>query len=339
MKPLKILFIIKKRIDSYGISFGLLNSAKFVAHALNKFLRIETKVVEVNDNNDIDKEICLYKPTHIIIEALWVVPSKIELLLKLHKNIKWIIRLHSKAPFLANEGIAFEWMNALEKLAKNFTNISMAVNNKDFYKDITKLYDHIIYLPNIYVPEHHRHQGQKKHHHSQHHNTINIGCFGAIRPLKNQFEQAVSAIIFADQNNLRLKFHINSNRIEQKGDCVLKNLRALFAHSRHHELVEHKWHCHDDFERIIRTMDIGMQVSMSETFNIVTADYVRNNIPVVVSQDIDWVPFWNRCSTTNTNAIVNTLSFVWKMKWTTLNKIALWWYNYKALNVWRKYFK
>lgn len=36
-------------------------------------------------------------------------------------------------------------------------------------------------------------------------------------------------------------------------------------------------------------MDMGMQVSMSETFNIVAADFVANEIPIVVSEEITFV--------------------------------------------------
>jgi hypothetical protein len=71
---------------------------------------VDSTIIEVIDNNGIDREVTKYKPTHVIIEALWVIPSKFEILTKLHPNVKWIIRLHSEIPFLANEGIAMEWM-------------------------------------------------------------------------------------------------------------------------------------------------------------------------------------------------------------------------------------
>jgi hypothetical protein len=36
-------------------------------------------------------------------------------------------------------------------------------------------------------------------------------------------------------------------------------------------------------------MDIGMQVSLSESFNIVSADFVSMGVPIVVSNDIEWI--------------------------------------------------
>ena len=94
-KEKKVLFILKKRKSSHSnysvVSSGLFNSANFVSDMLNKN-GIESHLVEVIDNNCIDREVTQYKPTHVIIEALWVVPSKFEVLTKLHPNVEWIIR-------------------------------------------------------------------------------------------------------------------------------------------------------------------------------------------------------------------------------------------------------
>ena len=61
--------------------------------------------------------------------------------------------------------------------------------------------------------------------------TIDIGAYGAIRPLKNQLLQALAAIKFAESIGKTLRFHINITRIENNGDPVLKNLRNLFSNS------------------------------------------------------------------------------------------------------------
>ena len=94
----RILFILKYRESDYGsynndptvekktwaytqgLSSGLLNSAKFVCDMLFDELGYESKLVQVADNNDIDREVTQYKPTHVIIEAYWVVPEKFEIL-------------------------------------------------------------------------------------------------------------------------------------------------------------------------------------------------------------------------------------------------------------------
>ena len=51
-----------------------------------------------------------FAATHAIVEALWVVPEKFDVLTKLHPRVQWIVRTHSQAPFLASEGIATAWI-------------------------------------------------------------------------------------------------------------------------------------------------------------------------------------------------------------------------------------
>lgn len=64
-------------------SSGLRNSAGFVVNML-RANGVRAKLVEVTDNNDIDREVTAYRPTHVIIEALWVVSSKFEALQRRH---------------------------------------------------------------------------------------------------------------------------------------------------------------------------------------------------------------------------------------------------------------
>jgi hypothetical protein len=113
----KVLFICKRRIDSWskdqpyaveGFSSGLYNSANFVVKMLND-AGTEAKLIDVIDNNCIDREVTKYKPTHVIIEAYWVVPEKFDVLIKLHPDVEWIVRNHSETPFAANEGIIIDW--------------------------------------------------------------------------------------------------------------------------------------------------------------------------------------------------------------------------------------
>ena len=64
--------------------------------------------------------------------------------------------------------------------------------------------------------------------------------------------------------------HGSANRTEQKGDNVLKNLRALFAATKL-ELVEHGWTPHNEFMYALSHVNMAMHVSFTETFNIICA--------------------------------------------------------------------
>jgi len=270
------------------------------------------KLVQVIDNNSIDREVHLYKPTHVIIEALWCQPDKFTILQKLHPTVKWIVRGHSDIPFLSQEGVALEWITGYMK----YENVSFACNSVRSYRDIralvmsqaplltpTALDRKILFLPNYY-PDH-RHQLRRK----QVDGYLDIACFGAIRPLKNQLIQAVAATEYARRSNRRLRFHVNASRTEQRGDNVLKNLRALFA-STGNELVEHPWMPHREFLHILSGMDCALQVSFTETFNIVAADAISVGLPIVASDQVSWLSPLSMAQPTDSNDIVDKLVLV-----------------------------
>lgn len=329
-----ILFILKKRMTSHKdiktISSGLLNSASFVNKMLQKN-GYNSHLVEVKDNNEIDREVKKNKADIVIIEALWVVPSKFEVLTKLHPNVKWIIRLHSEIPFIANEGIAMEWIYEYQK----YKNVFISVNSETTFQDLNNILSKkTIYLPNYYPVNLFDKKNEYK---SKNKKIINIGCFGAVRPLKNQLYQAVSAIEFANSIQKELYFHINVARVENNGDPVLKNLRNLFANNPQHKLVEHGWLNHQDFTELVKKMDIGLQVSFTETFNIVAADFVNNNVPVIVSDQIKWCSDFYKAEPTESKSIINKLYFglfFKKFNLHYLSKIKLWFYSLKSEKVW-----
>lgn len=304
---MKILFIIKKRV-SYGnsngktASYGLINSAKFVVNFLNQNLKdVEANVVEVVDNNCIDREVTKYKPDVVIIEALWVVPEKFNVLIPLHPNVNWVVRLHSKTAFIANEGIAFPWIAKYIEIGKKTQKLHISPNNEEFAAYLAKIYsEKKLFTPNIY-PDVYRDQIVK----NSNKEEIHIGCFGAIRPMKNHLTQAIAAIAFAKYKNKKLYFHINDDRTEQHGENVLKNLVALFDSTENAELVRHPWMPHDEFLKLVSSMDLGTQVSLTETYNIVAADFVSSGVPILVSKEIDWAPLLYRANPNSIQSIVN----------------------------------
>ena len=138
-----------------------------------------------------------------------------------------------------------------------------------------------------------------------------------------------------------MRFHINTQRIEGKGEPVLKNLRELFKNNPRHELIEHGWLSHNEFIDLVQRMDIGLQVSFSETFNIVSADFVNNNIPVVTSNEVDWVNPVYYANPSKVESIVSRMKralFSSMFKLNFLNKVSLWFYSLKSEKIWTKYF-
>lgn len=337
---IEVLFILKQK-HLYGnttyskhIQSGLFNSATFVCQMLNE-KGIRSELVQVIDNNSIDREVHKFKPKHVIIEALWVVPEKFEILAKLHPNVMWTIRLHSELPFLANEGSAMGWLFEYEKLAKAGIKIRVAPNTEKMFHDLSVVgIKHQLLLPNYYPST-----ASKPHCINDKH-VVNIGCFGAIRPMKNQLIQAVAAIEFANRLGKRLNFHINSERVE-KGDSALKNIRAVFDNHPEHKLIEHPWYPHNKFIHVVKSMDLGMQMSFNETFNIVAADFATSGVPIVASKEISWLSSLYVADPTSVEDMVCTLNFAYRFRKIGLHNLnvkGLQSYSNKSKKIWVKTF-
>lgn len=319
----RILFVLKYREISgdYGqwnysggghLSSGLYNSVRFIVDMLLHH-NIEAKMVTVVDNNSIDKEVTHYKPTHCIVEAFWVVPEKFDVLKSLHPNVKWMVRDHSKTEFLAQEGMAFGWVAGYLRRG-----VSIACNSPESYADMCKYANAlgvseklIEYLPNYYPVGTHVEKHHHPHEYYRQSGEIHVGCFGAIRPFKNQVSQAIAAIELAEDIKAKLHFHINSNRVETAGSPMLKNLREIFASMPNHKLIEHPWLSHKHFKRLIHRMDFTTQVSYSETFNIVAADSVDMGVPVVGSKEIPWMPKFMQADPSSVSDIGNKMRHLW----------------------------
>lgn len=294
----KILFILKRR-DDYneikhspkGLSTGLFNSASFMEEMLTES-NIEAALEVAIDNNCIDRLVNKHKPTHVIIEALWVVPHKFAILTKLHPGVKWIIRLHSEMPFMAGEGMAMDWIGDYV----TYPEITIGVNAPRMLDEVQTFLklkqgwtnytteQRVVYMPNYYPQDY----KEKRFNHEK--DYVDIACFGAVRPLKNHMVQAVASVKFAENLDKKLRFHINVGRIEMKGDPVLNNLRGFFQHlhNRGHQMIGHEWRLRSGFLNLCSEMDIGLQCNFSETFNIVSADLISQGVPIVGSYEIPW---------------------------------------------------
>ena len=329
---MKILFICKKN-ECYGFktntrrSAGLYNSTRFIVESLRDN-EIDAKIIEVIDNNCIDREVTEFKPDVVVIEAFWVVPEKFEILKRLHPYVKWCVHLHSHMPFLALEGIAMEWFNEYQK-----RNITMIANSFPSFEAL-KVFDRtdsIVFLPNVYIPNF-----RFPKFYDMNKPTIEIGCFGAVRPLKNQLLQALAAIKFAREIGKPLNFHMNASRMETGGQPVMKNLIHLFDRTENATLIQHPWYEPEEFLDVLQVeIDIGLQVSLTETFNVVTADYVTAGLPVVTSKEVVWVSKMSHAQDDSISDIVKKMHRA--LSWRCIikkNQNNLLSYSEKAQDMW-----
>lgn len=340
----KTLFLLKTREDysqdpsysgSYQIATGMWNSAKFVVDALTMNDR-EADIGLLVDGNSIDAAVMGYNPTHVIIEGLWVTPAKMAELMSLqrHAGRTWCVRIHSEIPFLASEGIAMSWIGEYVKLGvKVISNAPRAAAELTWEAShtIPPAPENVIYLPNCY-PVHEFQPIQRERNTA----ALNIGCFGAFRPLKNQLQQAFAALRYAESVGRPLRFHING-RIDAGGSGAQRNVFDLFAQldSTTAEVIEHGWEDRETFLQSLGELDMLMQVSMSETFNIVAADAVLMGIPVIATDEIPWL-YPMSVDPQSVPDIVQKMGLIMNPRnfFITKNRVRLTQYNQTAVKKW-----
>ncbi len=319
-KPIHALFILKRRQDYNDflpnfrkpeVASGMFSSATHVSRMLLSKLNVVSSHVEiVIDNNCIDRVVTKYRPTHVFIEGYWVVPEKFDILKKLHPTVKWIVRCHSELPFLVQEGIAVEWTYGYIQRG-----VLVAPNSPRMQSDFRAMisipseaseqdFNQFPLLPNYYPLD-------EVHPLKEHPvGALNVACFGATRPMKNVLSQAAAAIAYADLNGMQLNFHVTAGRIELYGQSMWKNLEAMFKNlTSGHRLVVHQWSGREDFLALCRQMDISLQVSFTESFNLVTADALVSGVPVLTSPEVPFLyPVF--ADPTSVEDIIDQMDFV-----------------------------
>lgn len=353
--PRRVLFCLKLRQAPYGdgygwggecgdqlLSSGLFNSARFMADMLAA-AGTPTKLVHVIDGNFIHREIVAFGATDVVVEAFYCPPAKFDDLRKVCPKVRFIVRNHSETPFLASEGMAFGW--SADYLDK--PNVVLAPNSPRMLADTRTLariwhpeWDEaeverkVPYLPNFYpydlpvqpkkVPD----------------VWMDIGCFGAVRPLKNTILQAIAALQLAQGLGMPLRFHVNAGRVEMGGSPIVKNLYAIFDSAQHAQLVDHPWLPHDAFRALVAQMDMVSQVTLSETFSIVSADAASQSVPVVTSSEVPWSSQLSQADPNDGQAIAAALARAWQNRHRAdANLIGLRRFSANSRSIWLSYFR
>lgn len=281
---------------SGGLGFSASNT-KAVLEELELGLRID--IQGVASFQEVIKY-CTQKYVKVcLIEAIWVTPADLTKLqaASLNRNIKIVVRAHSKMGFLQVEPEAITKMRGISLLSHQ--NIFLASNNEDFADAWMNIYGSIIYLPNLFDVSAIEPKDFKPVKAGQ---TIKIGSFGATRLLKLHPTAAMAALQLARTLNCNLEFYVNVDSTPG-GDSVLNTIRNMFMGLPWAKLVEVPWQDPTTFQTTIGQMDLVLQLSATETFNMVCAQAVAAGVPVVSGGAIGWVRYANVIPVFNADSI------------------------------------
>jgi hypothetical protein len=239
--------------------------------------------------------------SHVLVSAPWIPTEDLARLCNLYPDIHFAICSHSNAGFLQADPNGVKLLREGLELQTSRPNFRVAANSQKFAHWMERAYfRRVTLLPNIYWIENEpaRRRWIPGH-------VLRIGIFGAVRPLKNALSSVGASIEIANRLNTNTEVWICAGRLEGGGDVVLNSIRAMVKGLMNIGLVEKEWETWPRFRETVRHMHLLLQVSYTETFNMVTADGIAEGVPSVVSEAIEWVPKRWKAEVDDVNDIAN----------------------------------
>jgi hypothetical protein len=263
------------------------------AYSTAKVLRengIDATAFPVRHNVDVVNAIDQYNETHrerlthVVISAPWLSERDIKALLCGFPEIQFVVLSHSNVGFLQADPDGVYILRRYLDLSKAFTNLRVGGNSERFVAWFQMAYDdRIVLLPNLYSLAGYRPSkvwvGSW---------PLRIGSFGAIRPLKNFMTSAGAALLIGKYHRVPVEFHMSCGG-ESSGNGIVLAIEEMLARTGV-KLIKHEWELWDKFVQVVANMDLLIQPSYTESFNMITADGIRAGVASVVSPAIYWVP-------------------------------------------------
>ncbi|MEO7731237.1 MAG: glycosyltransferase [Kofleriaceae bacterium] len=226
------------------------------------------------------------RPTHVILAAPWIATSDVAALAAQFPEVVFVVVSHSSVGFLAADAHAIKLLRETADLQLATHNVFVGGNSKKFTSWATVVWGvNAVFLPNLYCtdetfPEHDRHWDG---------GALRLGMFGANRPLKNFLSGAAGAVELARRLRVPVELLLSSGRNEGGNFRALEEMTEGISNLR---VTQTGWLPWPEFRRLVRTIDLVLQPSYTETFNVVSADGIAEGVPVVATDAIDWVPKW-----------------------------------------------
>lgn len=265
-----------------------LNVAGYTTAAVLCEHGVETDVFPVRNNVDVVHAIDRYNETHaeslthVVISAPWLSVYDLRHLVEHFKQIEFAVLCHSNVGFLQADPQGVLLLRRYQELAESVPNLKIGGNCAPFVAWFEAAYGkRTVLLPNLYpIPKRLQHRSWRGS------GPLKIGAFGAVRPYKNFMTAAAAAIVIQRALGLPTEFHMSTG-----GECgTVDAIEQMYSGLDGMRLVKHPWQTWDGFIRIVAEMDLLLQPSYTESFNLITADGISVGVPSVVSSSIRWAP-------------------------------------------------
>jgi len=266
-----------------GVS-ALLNSEVLTANGIPAITQPSRHNIDIVDAiREFDKTHS-QKLTNVIISAPWISTKDLRAMATHFTHINFVVLCHSNIGFLQADPNGTRLLREGLALSQELPNFNIASNCRRFVDWIDIAYGiPVVLLPNMYP-----NIGETKPYRET--EPIRIGVFGAVRPQKNIVTAGGAAVAICKLMNRPTELWFNSGRNEGGTITLLNALRQICIDVPGFELKQAPWGLWSEFKKTVESMDLLIQISYTESFNMVTADGISVGVPSVVSDAIDWAP-------------------------------------------------
>ena len=255
-------------------------------HHLKSFLNDNKKSYSYlsyayKDDDDLYNYIIRHNSRVIILEAPTFQRQTLLKIIETGREVNLVI--HSTISFLQVEEEAFSNVQFYLKLEKH-DNFSISnpcqyeVNGFNSYSNVP-----VIYLPNTFngaeIKEKemdiiaHRLKCRKEA------SYIKIGLFCAYRPFKNMATQITACTMLNRKTPVELHLFEAASP-----NPIYRNMKELVENSKL-KVVYHKQDSNENMHLVLKDIDIGLQVSYSETFSYIICEHMSHATPTVSSRN------------------------------------------------------
>lgn len=227
--------------------------------------------------------------THVVVGALWLPTPDLQALVSSHQRVEFAVNCHSNVGFLQADPRGMQLFVEALALEKGQLNLHVAGNSRKFVRWARQAYHApCAYLPNTYATDYSSAPKTRRPVYPGS-GTIRVGAFGAARPQKNLMSAAGAALALASSLRTDVELWINAGRNEG-GGYIVRSIQEMLPRHVNVKVVQTPWAAWPEFCATVRNCHILLNVSYTESFNLVTADGIAEGVPSVVSDAIDWVP-------------------------------------------------
>ena len=224
--------------------------------------------------------------SHLIISAPWIPTANLAGLASQNPDLEIAVVSHSNIGFLQADPRAIELLRQGAELEQGCPNFHIAGNSQRFQTWWQATYGTAMtLLPNMYP------MGTARARPMWQTGTLRMGCFCAIRPYKNVLTAAAAALEVGQRLRVpELEFWMSGGRREGGGQTIMAAIQQMYLNVPRAKVIERNWQSWPQFLTTVGSMDLLLQPSYTEGFNMVTADGIAQGVASVVSDAIAWAP-------------------------------------------------